>query len=65
MKTYKFKFNRKTQYFKVDTGNQTGWMGITLQVIDQINEGDVFTTDEKRKISTLPIFHIYKTLTKI
>jgi len=66
MKQFKFKFNKKSQYFTIDDtiefNGVTGWWSTAIQVADQIQDGDVFDDDDKKRIKTLKLYTIYKQL---
>jgi hypothetical protein len=70
MSTFRFKFNKKTIHLNIDETIQylhynVGWFSITLYAYDLIENSNVFTDEDKKQISRLRVYQIYKMLKKI
>ena len=66
MRTYRFKFNKKSIVVTVDETaicrGQSGWCSEAIQAADIIHSSDIFSQNDKLRIGTLPIYQIYKML---
>jgi hypothetical protein len=66
MRTYRFRFNKKSIVVTVDETaicrGQSGWFSEALQVADAVRASDIFTENDKVRIDTLTVYQIYKML---
>ena len=70
MSKFKFKFNKKSIVLDIDENKpfghyNIGWFSIGLYAYEAIINSPIFDDNDKKRISTLTIYSIYKHLKKI
>ena len=70
MSKFKFKFNKKTIILDIDETKpfrhyNKGWFSIGCYAYEDIINSPIFDDNDKKRLSTLTIYSVYKHLKKI